>query len=174
MRHIEQKAEALLADVGIVRPPVNVEKVAQHLSIDVVREPFEDDLSGVLVRKNDHAVIGVNKMHASVRQRFTIAHEIGHFYLRHVGEIFVEEHVLNKRDGRSSYAIDPKEIEANNFAAALLMPAQMVGRAVIDRINKNPSIKLEDLTDDLAEKFHVSRQAMGYRLINLGLASPGD
>jgi Zn-dependent peptidase ImmA (M78 family) len=113
-------------------------------------------------------------MHASVRQRFTIAHEIGHFYLRHVGEIFVEEHVLNKRDGRSSYAIDPKEIEANNFAAALLMPAQMVGRAVIDRINKNPSIKLEDLTDDLAEKFHVSRQAMGYRLINLGLASPGD
>jgi Zn-dependent peptidase ImmA (M78 family) len=175
MKHIEQKAEALLAEMEIVRPPINVEKVAHHLGIEIVQEPFENDLCGVLIRKNNHAVIGVNKSHARVRQRFTMAHEVAHFHLRHVGEIFVDEHVLNKRDGRSSYAIDPQEIEANSFAAALLMPASMVERAVVDRITKNPSLSLSTLTTDLAEKFQVSQQAMGYRLINLGLAGPnGD
>lgn len=172
MSHIEDKAEALLRDVGISRPPINVEKVAAHLGIKINNEPFEGDLSGVLIRNQDTAVIGVNRGHSLVRKRFSIAHEIGHYYLRHVGEIFIDQLVLNKRDGRSSYAIDRQEIEANSFAAALLMPAPLVERAVIDRVTKQPSITLSELTEDLASRFHVSQQAMGYRLINLGLATP--
>lgn len=174
MRAIESKAEALLKDIGITRTPVNVERVADHLDIRIANEPFDDDLSGALIRKPGGAVIAVNKTHSLVRKRYSIAHEIGHHCLRHVGDIFVDKVVLNKRDGRSSYGIDRKEIEANTFAAALLMPERMVEKAVLALVDERPSISLSQLTADLATRFHVSQQAMGYHLVNLGLTVPDD
>lgn len=174
MSAIESKAEALLKNIGITRPPVNVERVADHLGIQIANEPFDDDLSGVLIRKPGGAVIAVNKAHSLVRKRYSIAHEIGHYCLRHVGDIFVDKVVLNKRDGRSSYGIDRKEIEANTFAAALLMPEHMIEKAVLALVSDKPAISLPQLTADLATRFHVSQQAMGYRLVNLGLTAPDD
>ncbi len=174
MRVIESKAEALLKDIGITRPPVNVERVADHLGIQIANEPFDDDLSGVLIRKAGGAVIAVNKAHSLVRKRYSIAHEIGHYCLRHVGDIFVDKVVLNKRDGRSSYGIDRKEIEANTFAAALLMPERMVEKAVLALVDERPSISLSQLTAELASRFPVSQQAMGYRLVSRGLTGPDD
>lgn len=174
MSAIERKAESLLKDVGIVRPPVDVERVADHLGIRIAYEPFEDDLSGVLIRQPGGSVIAVNRAHSLVRKRYSIAHEIGHFCLRHVGDIFVDKVVLNKRDGRSSYGVDRKEIEANTFAAALLMPERMVEKAVLALVGDRPSISLSQLTAELAARFHVSQQAMGYRLVNLGLTAPDD
>ena len=59
---------------------------------------------------NNHAVLGVNDWHADVRQRFTVAHELGHLKLHH-DELFVDG--VLKRDDQSSLAIRPHEIEAN-------------------------------------------------------------
>ena len=80
---IRRKVNQLLEELEIDEPPVPVRKIARHCDARIVRVPGEgdNDLSGFLYREGDQAVIGVNKDHAPVRQRFTIAHELGHLLL---------------------------------------------------------------------------------------------
>ena len=79
-----------------------------------------------LVRGEGQVLIGVNSLHHSNRRRFTVAHECGHLLL-HAGETFIDKSFrVNWRDGVSSLAVDRHEIEANQFAAELLMPFEMV------------------------------------------------
>lgn len=170
MRRVADKAYALLKMQGITAPPINPVNIAKNLGISVEKAPFSDDLSGVLMRERGHAIIALNKAHPRLRQRFTVAHELGHFALNHQGDMFVDHKVLNKRDGRSKIAIDPQEIEANAFAAALLMPESMVLDAVI-AIAGNDTPERNDLIKSLAKTFEVSAQAMEFRLVNLGLIS---
>ncbi len=74
------------------------------------------------------------------------------------------------RDDVSSIGTDDQEIEANAFGAALLMPNYMV----IDRIKILTSrpmkvMSRDELISQLAKEFDVSGEAMGFRLINLGI-----
>jgi Zn-dependent peptidase ImmA (M78 family) len=62
-----------------------------------------------------------------------------------------------------------EEIQANNFAANLLMPDDMVLVHVTDLVRSNGDISRDDLIAQLAREFDVSIEAMGYRLINLGI-----
>ena len=125
----------------------------------------------MLFRDNDRTIIGVNSAHSSTRQRFTIAHEIGHLFL-HKGKLFVDTPV-SFRDAKSSSATDRGEIEANAFAAELLMPRDMVITEVQKRLAKNTRLSSESLIEELAEVFTVSQQAIEYRLKNLGILSLG-
>jgi len=170
----ERAAQELLDRHGIVEPPTPVADLAEAEGIVVVREPFEDDgVSGVLIREPERTMIIVNAANAPVRQRFTIAHEIGHFKL-HQGAVYLDGRArVNFRDGLSSMATDREEIGANAFAAALLMPAPWV-RWAFESTVLNATINSEDeLAELLGARFGVSRQAMLIRLTNLGLvASP--
>jgi Zn-dependent peptidase ImmA (M78 family) len=128
-----------------------------------------DDISGLLVVENKRGAIGYNSTHARVRQRFTVAHEIGH-YVMHVknstqSRLFIDRYVAF-RDDESSVGNDWEEVEANAFGAALLMPARLVREEI-----KKRRLDLDDEDDlsDLAKRFHVSTSAMSYRLVNLGL-----
>lgn len=175
MNRDEIKACALkfLREAGITQAPVDVEKLAIRVGAKVSYEPFEGDLSGVLVKDHGSVVIGVNSSHPNTRQRFTIAHECGHLLLKHIGDIFVDQTVaVMKRDGRSSMAIDQQEIEANRFAAELLMPEKMIVEAVKRRQQKKTDISASQIISELADEFQVSPQAMEYRLTNLGLLMP--
>lgn len=89
----------------------------------------------------------------SYRNRFTIAHELGHATLGHV-----VEGKAPKRDTTFNNG-DPDEVDANAFAAALLMPEKFVKK--LYRSARN--------IQDLAEAFGVSTAAMTYRLKNLGI-----
>ena len=113
-------------------------------------------------------MIGYNRSHVPVRQRFTIAHEIGHYVLhRKSGDLFIDRHhKVFARDKSSSRGEDEKEVEANAFAAALLMPEELVEEE-LDRIG----FDLGDEADvrELANKFNVSTQSMLFRLTNLGV-----
>lgn len=100
-----------------------------------------------------------NDDEAEVRQRFTIAHELGHFALGHLRS----DRSRLFRDTRKelmSNVRDPKEVEANRFAARLLMPADAVRLAVKNGARSIP---------ELAQLFHVSEVAMKFRLMNLGM-----
>ncbi|WP_049760801.1 MULTISPECIES: ImmA/IrrE family metallo-endopeptidase [Frankia] len=147
-----------------------VDKIAAAEGISVVQEPFRDDeVSGVLLREPDRTMIIVNAANAVVRQRFTIAHEIGHFTL-HRGTVYLDGRArVNFRDGLSSMATDQEEIEANSFAAALLMPTKWVRTAFETTVRNSPVGSEEELAGLLAGRFVVSRQAMLFRLIYLGL-----
>ena len=118
----ERRAERLLAESDSLKVPVAVEKVARHLGLIVQARPL-GDASGVLVVESGRGMIGYNANHSQVRQRFTIAHEVGHFVLHAAGQqqrLFVDKSVF-RRDQASSKGDDREEIEANQFAAALLM-----------------------------------------------------
>jgi Zn-dependent peptidase ImmA (M78 family) len=131
-------------------------------------EPLEGDLSGLLFREEGRTIIGVNTMHPKPRQRFTIAHELGHLELHEGYGIHVDHKfpIMRKRDGRSSQAVDFDEIEANGFAAELLMPAEMLERDLHD---KDLDFEDDEMIRQLADRYHVSLQAMAIRLGNLRL-----
>jgi Zn-dependent peptidase ImmA (M78 family) len=163
---IAREALRLLRECSIHRPPVRVEVIAKHLGAVLRYEPFEDDVSGVLFRDRQSTTIGVSSLHHPNRQRFTIAHEIGHLVL-HEMEVHVDKgYRVALRNSISSQAVDPHEIEANRFAAELLMPVHFL-RADLQSF-------MHDMEDDselreLARKYRVSTQAMAYRLGNLDL-----
>ncbi|MGW7406819.1 ImmA/IrrE family metallo-endopeptidase [Streptomyces sp. NPDC054833] len=172
-RRAEQAAGRLLAEVGVVAAPVDVERLAAHLDVLISRSAFKDgDVSGMLVRQDGRSpVVGVNDSHSRQRQRFTIAHELGHLILHPGREVVLDRPVrVNLRDKASSMATDREEIEANAFAASLLMPADLV-RSELQRLPTAVRQDPDQCTAALAVLFEVSDSAMGFRLINLGLVS---
>ena len=161
---MEKKVKQLLEEAGVDTTPVPVDQVAEHLGIEIKLADLGEDCSGVLVRNGNRAVIGVNWGHHYNRRRFSIAHEIAHFVL-HEGDTYIDKgYRVNFRDLEAGSGTKQEEIDANVFAAALLMPAEWVSEA----FKQQPF----DLTEDdglekLADKFEVSTQAMTYRLIKL-------
>jgi Zn-dependent peptidase ImmA (M78 family) len=163
-------AAQLIEQAGVTRPPVPVDKIAHFLGAQVAYEAFDGDVSGMLYREADRTLIGVNSTHPGNRQRFTLAHEIAHLRL-HKGRraVFIDRLVrVNWRDGTS----DPEEVQANAFAAELLMPRKFMVREIERLIKRSRQIAPEQLIAELAETFRVSQEAMRYRLINLGVLGP--
>lgn len=170
LRAARQQGEALADALNFKSAPVDVEVVAKHLRLRLVRMDLGDDVSGLLVSRGNSTTIAVQETDHSNRQRFTIAHEIGHYCLRHQFEpgehVHVDRgHLITPRNSRSSTGVDPKEIEANQFAACLLMPSTLLSRAI-------KRFKTDSLRDyhvaQLSDDFKVSEQAMTIRLSTLG------
>src|SRR5260370_41482123 len=88
-------ARALLQRLDIKNLPIPVEKIAKAIGAQVVFSPLDDELSGMVFVKENVPIIGVNSLHHPNRQRFTIAHEIGHLEL-HRGIISDKIHVDKK------------------------------------------------------------------------------
>ena len=162
---IQAVVEELLRRHNIGKVPVPVEDIARKEGAELRYLPYDGDLSGMVFRDDDRVVIGVNSFHPQNRQRFTIAHEIGHMLLHKGKEIFVDkEYLVNRRDDVSAQAVDPEEIEANRFAAALLMP-----QATLESDLANRPIDMENEEDlrKLAKRYGVSLTALIFRINNL-------
>jgi Zn-dependent peptidase ImmA (M78 family) len=166
----DRLAAELLDKAGINGPPVDVEKLAKLCQARIVREDLDPGVSGAILRRSEGTVIVVNQDHAQTRQRFTIAHELGHL-LMHEGRPLIVDHVVrahvNLRDDRSSLATDREEIDANQFAANVLMPSSFLRELFGKQLGRKTG---DAVIAHLAKAFAVSEQAMEYRLINLGLA----
>lgn len=165
----KRKAQQLLQEVGTTEPPVHVELLAEHVGARVRYEPFSgENLSGMAYRQPDGKLfIGVNALHPRNRQRFTIAHEIAHLVLHQQEDLHIDEaFTINLRSDRSSLAVDEREIEANQFAAELLMPVTWLEADLQER-----KVDLEsgdEVIEELAKRYQVSVQAMTIRLSALG------
>ena len=165
---LEMKAGDLLQEAGMAQAPVPVDEIAQYLGIRVDEAELGEECSGMLVREEESAVIGVNMNHHEHRKRFTIAHEIAHFML-HGGEAYIDKPPhIDFRAADSGSGTQQEETEANQFAAALLMPADQVRAAVAEQ-PFDPT--RDDELQNLVLRFKVSPQAMTTRLIHLGLIS---
>ncbi|WP_405232049.1 ImmA/IrrE family metallo-endopeptidase [Lentisalinibacter salinarum] len=162
---LREIANQILEECEIEEPPVPVDRIARQLGAELRFSPFDGELAGMLVRGTDHdTVIGVNSLHHVNRQRFTIAHECGHLLL-HKGDVHIDRSFrVNRRDAVSSQAIDPDEIEANRFAAELLMPYEMI---TADLVDFDIDIEDEEALKELAARYQVSVQAMTHRITNL-------
>lgn len=164
---LRRHAKVVLDKFGVTEPPVPVREIVEGLGAEVRLVSFEDrqQISGMIIRGEDHVIIGVNINHPENRRRFTIAHECGHFLLHKSKELYIDkEFSVQLRGRKASAAVDPDEIEANRFAAELLMPYDML---VKDLSKKWIDIENEAEIQKLSNKYKVSRQAMTFRIQNL-------
>lgn len=174
MSQVTDAVTKVLSASSITEPPVPVERLAREAGAVVSYQPFDaEDISGLLYRAPNAApVIGINSNNAKVRQRFTIAHELGHLSLHGNRELILERHVqLNFRDATSSTATKQEEIEANQFAAELLMPERLLDQSLRSLVKGRPLSDV-DIVRRLARRFEVSQQAMEFRLASLGMLTP--
>jgi Zn-dependent peptidase ImmA (M78 family) len=163
----------LLSKNAITAPEVPVERIVGLLGAELRLEAAEPDLSGFLLRdvQRGRAVIGVNRSHAVVRRRFTIAHEIGHLLLHEGERVHVDRtdrvFKVMLRNAESSLGTNVEEQEANLFAAELLLPASFIER---DLSGAAKSLDVEDEKEikAMARRYGVSVLALTFRLAYLG------
>jgi len=148
-------ARKLLADVGINNPPVLIRDITNHIKkekdLSIYSWAFGEDTDVIQITEGEKATIGYNKAQHPHRQRFTVAHEIGHLLLGHTGKNFILD--LNSKK--------PEEIEANQFAAELLMPLEMLKKDLQSKKNAK----------DIAREYNVSEEAVWWRLYDCKLIS---
>ena len=164
-----KEAQKILSQLNIKDTPVDVRKIAEELGARVIEKSSPDDDSGMIYINGDDVIIGLNKDHHENRKRFTLAHEIGHLVL-HKNLLMGSTHVDKKfgvklnRDKRSSLGKDFLEIQANQFAAELLIPRELLKLDI-----KDSSVDFGDRDDEeiqrLAKKYQVSSQAMYIKLL---------
>lgn len=166
---IEERAQQVLEAANALLIPVPIEDVARHLELELEEAFLGDDVSGILIVDQGRGRIGYNINHSLVRQRFSIAHEIAHFVLHQTkAPLFIDKnYMVYHRDERSSSGENLQEIQANQFAAALLMPEALV-RGALAELHFDLADEDGTALNRLAEQFQVSRQAMSFRLANLG------
>lgn len=128
-------------------------ELAETYGLTVFKAAFEDkDISGYIDLDDKRIVI--NKEQAEVHQNFSIAHELGH-WIMHRDAVEKDEDniriVYRKPIGEET---NPFELEADAFAAFLLVPEEMLRQ-------------YQDKSDlELANIFNVSQSLIGYRRKN--------
>jgi Zn-dependent peptidase ImmA (M78 family) len=146
--------------------PVDPIRIARQLGIDVYTNRLDANLAAVLAKDPGHdPVIVLNASDSRNRQRFSCAHELGH-YVRRTNQAVLDPAAFDTNDYAysdyrstlSSTGEDAEEVYANGFAAALLMPEAEVRK----RFRGSSPI-------DLAVVFDVSQEAVQIRLNTLGL-----
>lgn len=164
-QEVEKRAADVLREHGLESIPVDPVVLANRLGIAPLNATFsEDNIVGVIAKRGDQITLLVNQADTPFRKRFTIAHELGHHFLHLPGDgEFVDSEAnlfrLPLEDEPDITASRRREIQANLFATALLMPED----AVRSQWKKLRSIAA------MARKFNVSEAAMGLRIGQLGL-----
>ncbi len=149
--------------VDISSPEIDVNKIATELGCEI---KYEFLISKAGTHNYETSVITVNELDPIYRQRFTIAHEIGHRVYNHEGirNRITKDQIKFITNGDESYLDVLIERQANNFASKLLMPKKLLDE-VKKELQENNGIKnYKQLVINLAEKFNVSYIAMEYRL----------
>ncbi len=162
---IESRARDVLRHHNLTTVPIDPVVLANREGIKVNNAKFSDDnLVGMIIKRGNDISMLVNRSDPPFRKRFTIAHELGHHFLHlmHDGEYVDKEANLFRQQSGGEHELTParrREIQANMFAASLLMPAHEILRYWEERQS----------IEDLARIFGVSTEAMGYRITSLGL-----
>ena len=172
IEHVAEQARKKLPNADIVKPKIPIEKIIHAYNIRLVRDKLSSDVSGASMTKDDGTqmiVVNNSKKQSYERKRFTMAHELGHLLLKHGTPLNINRYSVLFRDSSTSEGSDWREVEANYFAASLLMPKDIL-ESEIDKLkngSKSPSIT-EGNVESLANIFGVSSIAMSIRLSNLG------
>ena len=151
LRQLKERYNCTALDEVADTYPVPVGKICSTLGIEASYVPISDDISGRIYRANDAYFIEANLRHAQTRRRFTVAHELGHYCLH---KDFLDYYGMILERSSRSIIIRDKEIEADNFAAELLMPVQHF----IKKYNELKNVY------SLSQYFCVSESAIRTRL----------
>lgn len=170
--YARDQARILVEKLGLKNPPVPVEKLAKALGVRIEYNPFDGELSGMAFLRDGKPIIGVNSKHHPNRQRFTIAHELGHIVLHRTHletavlidksrNFMIDGKSFIPRNQTSAEGSDPLEIQANAFASELLLPARLVRKVLSESTG---DLHDDDYLISLAQRFRVSLTALQLRL----------
>lgn len=143
--------------------PVDLHLVASRLGVKIEERKFVDEIDGVYLRlPGTSPIICINTQYTKphTRQRFTLAHEIGHHVLvgnKSSGKIIILDSSKNSSRSMMERACD-------SFAAMLLMPEDII-REHYSELSSNPQNRILIM----AERFGVSVMAMRRRLREIGI-----
>ncbi len=150
---VRKKARQLLKDAGITKSPILLNEVVRFVhsryGVDVIGASLPEEIDGISIQYNGTNHIGYNQNKHPHRIRFTLAHEIAHVILGH----------CNPTNSHDSQQSEIDEREADEFAAELLMPKDLIKNDLESGINAKA----------LSEKYWVSEQVFWIRLIKLKL-----
>jgi Zn-dependent peptidase ImmA (M78 family) len=153
-----EMARKYLKKHRITAPPVPVEAIIAAEGIHLQTMAYPDGTAGESWREHGVGFIAVSTYLRANRRRFTLAHEFGHLVLRHHENRFRDISYVDQpmRDPEEDVwePSDPLEVEANQFAAELLMPLSLFKK----EWQANPDAKL------LAARYQVSQEAAWWRI----------
>ena len=165
MSRADAAARELVERYGLTGMPVDPEEVAHKLGAVVVQQPSPQELSGMLIRRDGEAIIGLNADHDPARQRFALAHLVGHLHLHPRRELLLDTAARYSHGNLPSMPTDREEAEANRFAGVLLAPDGLVRRMAAEADFRTGA----QLVDLLAPRFGLTAATMAYRLMGLGI-----
>lgn len=165
----ERAAEAILAAEEEYTTPIPIEAFLTAAGIMVGRNHFDGTEACFVLNLGGQRIVGVNTRTSPRRQRFAMAHAFGHARLHTRDLVCCHSVNLDKLDGSASKPTFDQEAEANRFAAALLMPVDLLHAELGRRVESGGDDSRDALIERLATQFQVSNEAMGYRLISLCL-----
>ena len=157
--YARKMARKVLKDYKLNQVPTDLKKLVEGLGLKFIELNDPEDIDGAILEiegKPKMAVLNTTK--SITRQRFTLAHELGHIFLNHTKRDVYDGETSRENEGEfsSKSSKPPKETEADIFASELLIPYEQL---------KKHADKLGDL-DGLAELFQVSKQAMTIAITN--------
>jgi hypothetical protein len=125
------QGEQVIREREISAFPVDPIGIARDLDIEVVaKQAHAAGVSGILMRvSNSYGIAYARHLDNPGFERFSIAHELGHFFLPgHIDAVLGDSDIHESHAGFGSG--NRFELEADHFAAALLMPRQMFSAAL--------------------------------------------
>lgn len=140
--------------------PVKLGQLAKDLGISIKVSSMSTGISGQIMKEGNLYSIRVNRHEARERQRFTIAHELAHFFLH---KTIIDSSPDGIRDNVLYRSGEPERIEyeANRLAADIVMPMPLVEQILREDFN---GVVTEATIESLAARFQVSKAAMEIRL----------
>ncbi len=163
--HIPEIAKKIIDDLKTKEFPIPIIKIMKELDFLVGQQELKDELSGYIVISDEvikkfgkRKMICVNSKDSLGHQRFTIAHELGHYLFDYPNQMSEFYNTYKTDDADSE-----KEKRANRFAAELLMPKE----EFLKQYNK--FAESTQIILNLADYFQVSTRAVDRRFIELGL-----
>ena len=158
---IERQVSEFRADNGLSSSePITLKRLLLKLNVLTIFRPLSENFSGMCLKDNSgHRFMLINSNQPRGRQHFTIAHELYH--------LFIEEkptpHKCNP--GHSKNKV---EQYADMFASSLLMPEAGIYQLIPEAELNTRNISIATILK-LEHYFSVSRSALLYRLLNIGL-----
>lgn len=151
-------AEDLLQSLGITEPgDIDLEAIAYDQGAVIKYRPL-DGCEARIFGSGDRAIITVDNRKLPARQRFSAAHELGHWY-HHRGRAVCQPDDI----GNPQRNLFHPERVADSYAVDLLMPRYLF----VPRANALGRTTYEAV-ESLAAEFRTSKTATAIRLIELG------
>lgn len=155
---LEKKASDILFENDMLKLPVDLIKIADNYNIDVYYKELPDGISGAIKYdiKDEKFKILLDKNESKKRMRFTLAHELAHYFL-------AQDELKNNQEIHFD-TLYRKSTDNNEYKVDYLAGALLMDKEILEKVYKViPSIST------LAKVFDVSDSAMTVRLMKLGI-----